>query len=336
MPIHHDMVLAAKKARGASTQRSPIPKFGDLIFAGTDYPKSYDDFIGQRDAVLQLRTAVLSAKTRNAALGHILLASGAHGIGKTTLAQIIAYDMGTGLVEASGAMTGDDFLKVIGNLDDGDILFWDEFHLAVAGNRNRADFLLPFMLDCKVPTKRGYIDVPRITLIAATTEVGKLPQTVISRFPIKPHLEYYTDEEAVLIARKLAVRVGVRITNEAIFKTIAAAANGNPRDMRSILEQVRDIAVAEEGKVDLGKALRWAGLTRDGLNRDQQAYLIALLGSPDYTCGENTLKAVLGEPGTMRHIENPLIQRSLVTMSGRGRMLTETGIERAKQLAESA
>jgi holliday junction DNA helicase RuvB len=336
MPLTDQMRNAAKNARGGPGGASPVPKVGEFIFAGTDYPKTYDGFIGQIDAVAQLRTAVKSAKIRKATLGHILLASGVKGIGKTTLAQIIAYDMGTGFVEVSGSLNGDEFLRLIGNMTDGDILFWDEFHLAVQGNRTKADWLLPMLVDHKISTKRGYIDIPDITIVAATTEVGKLNETITSRFSIKPKLEYYTAAEAIQITIKMAERVKVRIANEETLKTIAEAANGNPRDIRSILEQVRDIATTEAGKVNLDKALRWAGLTRDGLSRDQQGYLICLLSQPDFTAGEATLRAVLGEPGPMRHIENPLIQKGLVVTTARGRTLTDSGSIRAKELLEDA
>jgi Holliday junction DNA helicase RuvB len=332
MPLTEEMRDAAKRSRGGPGGASPTPKIGEFIFAGTDYPRTYDGFIGQVDAVAQLKTAVASAKKRGTRLGHILLSSGAHGIGKTTLAQIIAYDMGTGYVEVSGSLNGDEFLRVIGNMADGDILFWDEFHLAVQGNRTKADWLLPMLTDHKISTKRGYVDAPDITVIAATTEAGKLNYTLTSRFTIKPHLEYYTVEEAIQIVELTAVRVKVRISNKETLRVIAEASNGNPRDIRSILEQVRDIAVTEDGKVNLDKALRWAGLTRDGLSRDQQAYMICLLSSPDMTAGEKTLQAVLGEPGPMKHIENPLMQRSFVVTTGRGRTLTDSGVERAKLL----
>lgn len=337
MPMHSNtLALARSNSSGGvgGGKGAPVPKVGDFIFVGLDYPKTWDGFIGQRDAVAQLQTAVKSAQLRNARLSHILLASGAHGIGKTTLAQIIAYEMGTGLVECSGKMTGDEFLKMIGNMGDGDILFWDEFHMAVAGNRTAADFLLPMLTDGKISTKRGYIQIPDITIIAATTEAGKLPQTLMSRFGIKPKLDYYNLLEATAIAKLQAARVGVKLNNEAVLGKIATAANMNPRDIRSILEQVRDIAATENGKVDLSKALRWAGLTRDGLARNQQDYLIALLSANDYTAGLDTLKAILGEPGPMPHIENPLMQRGLVTTTGRGRTLTDAGIERARKLAE--
>jgi len=307
-------------------------KVGNEIFEGSDYPKTWDGFVGQAEAVDQLKTAVRSAKVRRARLDHTLLASGAHGIGKTTLAQIIAYEMGVGMVAVSGPITLDEARKILMDMQDGDILFWDEFHLAVAGNRNRADWLLPLLTDHVLLSKDGPESMPDVTVLAATTDVGKLPQTVISRFMLRPVLNYYTPEEASTIASRLAVRMSVRLAGSAVLEKIAAAANNNPRDMRMIITAIRDMAVTGDGKVDFGKALLWAGLTRDGLTRTAQDMLLVLLDSPDCTASLETIQAALGEPGPLRHPEQSLIQKGYVTITSRGRKLTEAGISRSVQL----
>jgi Holliday junction DNA helicase RuvB len=307
-------------------------KVGDEIFDGTDYPKTWDGFVGQTSAVEQLRVAVASALHRDRRLDHILLASGAHGIGKTTLAQIIAYELGVGVVTVSGAISVDDARKILMEMRDGDVLFWDEFHLAVAGNRNRADWLLPMLTDHVLLTKNGTDLMPDVTVIAATTDVGKLPQTVISRFMIRPVLEYYTDEEASVIAAKLAERMHVRVGGESIMTKIARAANNNPRDMRMVLTAIRDMAVVSGGPVNFRKALTWAGLTHDGLTRIAQDILLVLMDSADNTASLETIQAALGEPGPLRHSEQSLIQKGYVTITGRGRKLTDTGLTRAIRL----
>jgi Holliday junction DNA helicase RuvB len=286
--------------------------------------------------VEQLRTAVLSARYRNQRLDHVLLASGAHGIGKTTLAQIIAYELGVGVVTVSGPIALDEARKILKEMRDGDILFWDEFHLAVAGNRNRADWLLPMLTDHVLLSKDGPELMPDITVIAATTDVGKLPQTVISRFMIRPILDYYTDEEAAIIALRLSERMKVRVKSDTIMRKIATAANNNPRDMRMILTAIRDMAVVTGGKVDFSKALAWAGLTRDGLSRVAQDMLLVLLDSNDYTASLETIQAALGEPGPLRHPEQSLIQKGYVTITSRGRKLTEAGITRSMELERTA
>lgn len=310
-------------------------KFREEIFEGTDYPQTWDGFVGQVEAVDQLRTAVKSAILREDRLDHTLLASGAHGIGKTTLAQIIAYEMGVGYVAVSGPITIDEARKILKDMQDGDILFWDEFHLAVAGNRNRADWLLPMLTDHVLLSKDGPEQMPDITVIAATTDVGKLPQTIISRFMIRPILEYYTDEEASTIAERLAGRMKVRLRGQEILGRIAAASNNNPRDMRMIITAIRDMAVTGDGKVNFKRALLWAGLTADGLSRVAQDMLLVLLDSNEYTASLETIQAALGEPGPLRHPEQSLIQKGYVTITSRGRKLTESGIARSIELEKA-
>lgn len=314
------------------TARRTRRKFRDEIFEGSDYPRTWDGFVGQTEAVDQLHTAVKSAILREDRLDHVLLASGAHGIGKTTLAQIVAYEMAVGFVAVSGPITLDEARKILMEMRDGDILFWDEFHLAVAGNRNRADWLLPMLTDHVLLSKDDPEKMPDITVIAATTDVGKLPQTLISRFMIRPILEYYTDDEATTIASKLAARMKVRIAGDTVMKKIALASNNNPRDMRMILTAIRDMAVTGDGVVSLKKALVWAGLTHDGLTRVAQDMLLVLLDSSDYTASLETIQAALGEPGPLRHPEQSLIQKGYVTITSRGRKLTEAGIARSMEL----
>jgi Holliday junction resolvasome RuvABC ATP-dependent DNA helicase subunit len=116
------------------SRRRTVVKRGTEIFEGGDYPHTFDEFVGQAEAKTQLRTAIASAQARGAPLDHVLLASGAQGIGKTTLAQIIAAELGVGLVSVSGAMTVNDARTILLQMRPGDVLFWDEFHLAVSGN----------------------------------------------------------------------------------------------------------------------------------------------------------------------------------------------------------
>ncbi len=330
MPINGR--LHQRLQAGQLNPAAPKPKFGQEIFAGTDYPQTWDGFIGQEQAIDQLRAAVMSAIVRGTRLDHILLASGLYGIGKTTLAQIVANMADNGFVAVSGPLTVDDARAVLTGMRDGDILFWDEFHLAVAGNRNRADWLLPFLTDHQLLTKSGTEAMPDVTVIAATTDIGKLPQTIISRFMVRPKLESYTEAEGVLIARNLADRMRVNVRSDSAFTRIARASNCNPREMRMILTAVRDLALL--GPVDLRKAFEWAGVTYDGLSRECQDIMLVLLGSTKFTASLETIQASLGEPGPLKHHEQTLIQKGYITISGRGRVLTDDGVERAKRLVE--
>jgi holliday junction DNA helicase RuvB len=328
MPLHSSMTDRLKN--GQINPNAPQPKRGEEIFAGTDYPMTFDGFVGQDLAVEQLQICIHSAKARGTRLDHTLLASGAHGIGKTTLAQIIAYELGAGFVAISGPVSVDDARTILMGMQDGDVLFWDEFHLAVAGNKNRADWLLPFLTDRELLTKRGTEQMPDVTVLAATTDVGRLPQTIISRFMIRPRLSYYSLEEATKICAQLTGRMKVRISSETALTRIARAANHNPREMRMILTAVRDLAMV--GPVNLDKAFEWAGLTYDGLSTECQEILLILLGSTAYTASLETIQAALGEPGPLKHHEQAMIQKGLITIGGRGRTLTDLGVERAQLL----
>jgi len=314
--------------------QSALVKRGDDIFAGSDYPMTWEGFVGQEEAITQLRAAVASAKGRGKSLDHVLLASGAQGIGKTTLAQIIAHEMGAGFVAVSGPLTVDDARSLLTQMEDGDVLFWDEIHLAVAGNRNRADWILPLLTDSVLMTKKSVEQMPRVTVIGATTDVGKLPQTIISRFMVRPVLNYYTDAEGEELTHVLADRMDVMLLDDANYARIARASDNNPRDIRMILTAVRDIAYTGDG--DLGLAFQWAGVTHDGLSRVAQDMLIVLLDAPDYTASLETIQASLGEPGPMRHAEQKVIQKGYVVITGRGRKLTERGVARAIQLTQGA
>jgi Holliday junction DNA helicase RuvB len=315
-----------------SSSPGNLVKRGDDIFAGGDYPAKWDGFIGQAEAIKQLQAAVASAKGRGKPLDHVLLASGAQGIGKTTLAQIIAHEMGVGFLAVSGPLSVDDARQLLRQMEDGDILFWDEIHLAVAGNRNRADWILPLLTDSVLMTKKSVEHMPRVTVIGATTDVGKLPQTIISRFMVRPVLNYYTDDEGVMLAETLGDRMDVILCDHTDYARVARAADNNPRDIRMILTAVRDIAFAGEG--DLALAFQWAGVTHDGLSRVAQDMLVVLLDAPDNTASLETIQASLGEPGPMRHAEQKVIQKGYVLITGRGRKLTERGIERAIQLTQ--
>lgn len=328
MPLNPN--LTDRLNAGQFSPTAPRPKRGAEIFAGTDYPATFEGFIGQATAVEQLQISIASAKKRGARLDHTLLASGAHGIGKTTLAQIIAAQMGAGFVAISGPLTVDDARGVLMGMQDGDILFWDEFHLAVAGNKNRADWLLPFLTDRELLTKRGAEQMPDVTVIAATTDVGRLPQTIISRFMLRPRLSYYSVEEGALICAQLCGRMKVKLRGEKPLGRISRAANNNPREMRMILTAVRDLALL--GPVNLDKAFEWAGLTYDGLSTECQEILLVLLGSINHTASLETIQASLGEPGPLKHHEQTLIQKGLLVVTGRGRALTDEGADRARQL----
>ena len=305
------------------------PKRGEAIFEGTDYPRSWDGMIGQTHAKEQLQVQIASSLHRNARLEHCLLASGTHGIGKTTLATLLAYRAGVGIIQTGESLDAVKARRLMRTMRDRDILFIDEVHTLVAGGRNKADWLLPFMTEGRFYTDRGAEDMPAVTIVAATTDVGKLPQTLISRFMVQPALVPYTEEEGALIAANLAGRMKVAGLSVEDHTAIALAADNNPRSMRRILTAVRDLQYAfPDTHPNLAKAFEYAGLSDDGLSIVAREFLLVLLTNDDLASIES-IKAQLGEPGPLKHEEQVLLQRGLVTVTGRGRKLTDSGRRRA-------
>lgn len=322
---------ARRLASGAPP--GPTVKRGTDILEGP-YPRRFDDFVGQDLARTQLISAIRSAIRRNATLGHVLLASGIPGVGKTTLARLTAALLDTGFVEIGGAVTDKDAIRALRVMQDGDVLFIDEIHRLVSGGKARAEWLLTLLQDGMIQTPGGSFMAPDICVIAATTDVQRLPETIWGRFPIRPVLDEYTDEEAVQIAKETARRVGFGViddlpmpSDDVWLEPIARAANNNPRAISNLLTQVRDIAISSEldnytdaGGYDASQALTWSGLSEDGLPSEARNYLMALhrFGG---TASIETIKASIAEE-KVTQTEKLLIQKGLIVISSRGRSLT--------------
>lgn len=327
-----------------SGKAAPTPKVGEEIFAGTPYPMGWDNVIGQTAAKEELQAACWSARLRGTGLDHILIAAGAHGVGKTALAKNVAYDIGTGIVEVQGALSEDEFIAIVSGMCDNDVLFWGEFHRAVARGRMKAEFLLAYMQDGIVMTNHGPISLPKVTVMADTTDAQKLPETILSRFKIRPVLVAYSEEEAATIAQRMAPNhldhdLLVPPSWETCIE-LARAANCNPREVDTLLVRLRDAALCRyatftpEGHYDLTKALSWAGVTSDGLTRLAQDYMIVLLTTFEGKAGEATIAKSLGEPTAPRHTERLLLQKGYISVKPGGRELTKTGIDRTVALLE--
>jgi Holliday junction DNA helicase RuvB len=332
MPISDEMIERMRSEMFGDGKGAKKPKYGDEIFEGVDYPRDWSGFVGQPVAKSMLQANVASSQARNRRMEHTLLATGLHGVGKTTLATLQAFQRGVGLQQTTGPLTVDDARSLILGMQDHDVLFIDEAHKLVDGNRTRADWLLPFATEGVLYTAKGAEQMPDITLVLATTDVGKLPLTLISRMMCRPKFVAYTEAEATEIVFELAVRMGVEADVD--YAAIARAANRNPRDARMILTQVRELAFTFGEPVDLPTAFEWAGLSADGLSQVAQDMLLVLLTSSDYTASIDTIGARLGEPGPLKHHEQALLQHGLIEITGRGRKLTEDGVKRAVRLLE--
>jgi Holliday junction DNA helicase RuvB len=310
-----------------------------LITLGGDYPADWDDFVGQEQAKRQLMIACRSAKMRGVPLDHVLLASGIPGIGKTSLALLIAQEMGGNLVVASGSMGFKEARIILSDMEDGDILFYDEFHRAVQGGKGNAEWLLHLLQDGVLVGPLGPEEQPKITVIAATTDAGKLPETIISRFPLKPVLAQYTEDEAAAIAVTLAGRIfpkNMPLPDDETAHKVALAASCNPRAMKGLLVALRDIAlVSDEPVFDMPAALDWVGVTADGLTQSCQRYLVCMLVDFQGQAGRAAVQDRMQEPGGLAETERLLSDKGYLGRTAAGRILTKHGIRRARELSRS-
>lgn len=311
------------------------------------YPASWSDFIGQEQVKRQLLTAIASAKVRGVPLEHVLLANGTPGIGKTALAQLVINELGVRYRVQSGVVRPDDLLMLFQGMEDGDVLLLEEVHRLADGGKRHSEWLLHYLQDGMLITPLGPQDAPRCTVVATTTDAGKLPSPVRQRFQIVPDLQSYSDDEGRRIAERMAGVLlppeGLAMPSEATAAAIARAGDNQPRIIRRILGHVRDLALSGQIEAcpdyDLTVALEWAGMTDDGLDAASVAYLQALFsnfgGRP---AGRAILGNLIGEMGTsLADVERALISKGHIVLHGTaGRRLTRLGIDRAYALAQRA
>jgi Holliday junction DNA helicase RuvB len=300
-------------------------------------PKSLDDFVGQKGARENLRVFIEAAKSRGDALDHVLF-FGPPGLGKTTLAQIVARELGVGFRATSGPVIAKagDLAALLTNLEDGDVLFIDEIHrLAPAVE----EILYPAMedraLDLMIgegPSARSVrIDLPKFTLVGATTRQGLITTPLRDRFGIPVRLTFYSAAELEQVVRRVARLLGLALTEDGASE-IARRSRGTPRIAGRLLRRVRDFAQSA-GAPEVDARAADAALTRMevdelGLDAMDRRYLHMIAdvysGGP---VGVETLAAGLSEPrDTIEEVIEPfLIQLGLVARTARGRCLNGRG-----------
>lgn len=298
-------------------------------------PKALDEFVGQERVKEQLGLLIDGARRRGEPVDHLLF-SGPPGLGKTTLAQIVANEMGAGFQPTSGPALErpSDLAAILANLEADDVLFVDEVHRMPRAVEEvlypaLEDFALDVVLG-KGPTARSIrMELPRFTMVAATTRPGRISLPLRERFGFSPRLDYYPVDDLATIVRRSASILGV-LTDDEGAGEIARRSRGTPRIANRLLRRVRDFAqVRREGEID-GEIAR-AGLEvfevdGEGLDRLDHAILRALIqkfsGGP---VGLSTLSAAVGEEtDTVEDVVEPfLLQLGFLKRTPRGRVATE-------------
>ncbi len=307
----------------------------DAALEMTLRPSLFSDFTGQPQVKERLEIAVQAAKQRGEAIDHILF-SGPPGLGKTTLAYIIAKAMGTNIKCTSGPTIekAGDLAGLLTNLEEGDVLFIDEIHRL---QKTIEEYLYPAMEDFKLdiiidqgPNARSVrLNLPKFTLVAATTRSGLLTAPLLTRFPIRERLNYYQSDNLQTIVTRSANLLNIQIDEKGALE-IARRSRGTPRIANNLLRRVRDYAqVKGDGHItgDIAdKALAMLAIDQNGLDEMDKRILETIItkfsGGP---VGVGSLAVAVGEePDTLEEVYEPfLIMEGYLNRTSQGRVATE-------------
>ena len=307
----------------------------DLPLEGSLRPQTLDEYIGQEKTKKTLKIYIEAAKQRHDALDHVLF-YGPPGLGKTTLCGIIANEMGVNLKVTSGPAIEKpgEMAAILNNLQEGDVLFVDEIHRL---NRQVEEVLYPAMEDFAIDIMLGKdssarsirLDLPKFTLVGATTRAGLLTAPLRDRFGVVQRLEFYTPKELCVIVKRSADVLGVEIDDEGAWE-IARRSRGTPRLANRLLKRVRDFAQVKYNGVITRSVADFAldilDVDKLGLDNNDRTILLTMIqkfgGGP---VGLETLAASIGEDaGTLEDVYEPyLLMNGLINRTPRGRVATE-------------
>ncbi len=311
----------------------------DNTLDNTIRPETIEEYVGQTEVKENIKVFVEAAKIRDEALDHVLL-YGPPGLGKTTLAFIIAHELGTSIKTASGPSIekSGDLAAILSSLEPGDVLFIDEIHRMPRYIEEilypaMEDFSLDIIVGSEGNSRNIKIDLPPFTLVGATTRAGDLSSPLRDRFGIISKLQYYTVEELKNIIKRTARVLAVEISEEASLE-LAKRSRGTPRIANRLFKRVRDFALVKgNGVIDLtitNEALNRLKVDNMGLDSTDHELLLAIInkfnGGP---VGIEAISSSIGEEvTTIEDVYEPyLLQTGLLKRTSRGRIVTDKAYE---------